>query len=37
MLTRYTVLLGQSYSVEWLNALQVAAYKACGAEVTEYR
>jgi hypothetical protein len=36
MLTRYTVLLGQSYSVEWLNDAQVAAYKVCGAKVTEY-
>lgn len=37
MLTRYNVVLGQSYSVEWLNALQVQAYRACGAKLTEYR
>lgn len=37
MTKRYNVVLGNNYSVEWLNAMQVEAYKVCGAKVTEYR
>lgn len=36
MLTRYVIVRGSLYSVEWLNTLQVQAWQAMGAVVKEY-